>query len=357
MFMSLALSFPAASSAASADMRIGVAAPLSGSFALLGHQLTDGAHIATTMAPAGKAATPIIVDDKCSAEGGAAAAETFIKAGVRIATGFLCIEALEAALPLLAEKNIPVLTPGIRERGLTERRAKEPLPVFRLIPPSHREAAAAGEILGRLWRDKPFAIIDDGTIRGRELALGVRIALEEKGLKPVFTDTYRPGLENQSALVSRLRRAGATQVFIGGERDDAAAVASAAAELDYPLEIAGDEALMAAPGATDLAPGTLMIATPEAETLPSAAPAVAAIHSTGKPAEGYAVPGYAMLQIAMQAVTAAEAEKQPVLTVLRSSRTFDTALGAISFDEKGERSDNPYRLLRYDGSHFVPEAK
>ncbi|WP_245419639.1 ABC transporter substrate-binding protein [Phyllobacterium salinisoli] len=337
-------------------MRVGVAAPLSGPFALLGQQLSDGAHLATTMAPPGTTATPIVVDDKCSAEGGAAAAETFIKAGVRIVTGFFCTEALEAALPLLAEKNIPVLTPSIRERGLTERRAKEPLPVFRLALPSDREAAAAGEILANHWRDKPFAIIDDGTIRGRELAHGVRTAIEAKGLKPVYTDTYRPGLDNQSALVALLRRAGATQVFIGGERGDAAAIASAAAKLNYPLEIASDEALRAASGGVDLAPGTLMIAAPEAETLPSAAPAVAAIRGAGRPVEGYAVPGYASLQIAMEAVMAAEAGKQPALAILRS-RTFTTVLGEIRFDESGNRSDNPYRLFRYDGSRFIPEAQ
>ncbi|YBV97676.1 ABC transporter substrate-binding protein [Phyllobacteriaceae bacterium JZ32] len=337
-------------------MRIGVAAPLSGPFALLGQQLTDGAHIATTTASAGEAATPIIVDDKCSAEGGAEAAATFIKAGVRIVTGFLCTEALEAALPLLAEKNIPVITPAIREAGLIERRAREPLPVFRLGLSRDREAAAVGDILADLWRDQPFAIVDDGTIRGREMAHAVRVRLEEKGLKPVLTETYRPGLDNQGALVALLRRAGASQVFIGGERDDAAAIADAATKLDYPLTIVGDEALRAAPGALTLAPGTLMIAPPEAETLPAATPAVAALRSAERPAEGYAVPGYAMLQIAMQAVTAAETEKQPVFAMLRT-RAFDTVLGAVRFDESGYRSGNPYRLFRYDGSRFVPMAE
>ncbi|KXF77464.1 hypothetical protein ATN84_08790 [Paramesorhizobium deserti] len=356
MFLSLAVPFAAAIPAAGAEMRIGVAAPLTGPFALLGQQLTDGAHLATTTAPTGEATTPIIIDDKCSAEGGAEAAETFIKAGVRIVTGFLCTEALEAALPLLGEKNIPVVTPAIREAGLIERRAKEPLPVFRLLLPRDREAVAAGDILANLWHDKAFAIIDDGTIRGRELAHAVRTQIEEKGLKPVLTETYRPGLDNQGALVALLRRAGATEVFIGGERDDAAAIAAAAAQLNYPLTIVGDEALRAAPGAVDLAPDTLMIAAPEAETLPAAAPAVAALRAAERPAEGYAVPGYAMLQIAIQAATAAETEKQPVLATLRT-KTFDTALGTIRFDESGYRSDNPYRLFRYDGSQFVPAAE
>ncbi len=337
-------------------MRIGVAAPLSGPFALLGQQLADGAHIAaTTAAPRGHAVTPIITDDKCTAEGGLAAAATFIEAQVRVVTGFLCMEALEAALPLLSEKNIPVITPAIRERGLTERRAKAPFPVFRLAMPRDREASAIGDILGRLWRDKPFAILDDGTIPGRELAHGVRASLEAKGLKPVLAETFRPGLDNQSALAALIRRSGATQIFIGGERSDAAAIASAASAIGHPVTAVGGETLRAAPEGPDLAPGTLMIAVPEADTLPSAASAVAAFRTAGREPEGYAVPGYATLQIAMDAAAAGEAGKQPAQAMLRS-RTFDTALGPIRFDEPGIRADHPYGLFRYDGSRFVPQG-
>jgi branched-chain amino acid transport system substrate-binding protein len=354
--LSLALSGSASLSPARADdMRIGVAAPLSGSFALLGQQLADGAHIAaTTAAPAETLVTPIIMDDKCTAEGAAAAAATFIESKVKIVTGFLCTEALEAALPLLAAKNIPVVTPAIREAGLTERRAKSPFPIFRLALPGDREAAEIGNILTQRWRDKPFALIDDGTIRGRELAHKVRLAIEANGLKPVLVETYRPGLDNQSAFVALMRRSGAMEVFIGGERTDAAAIAATASRIGYPLTIIGDEALRAAPSGPDLTPGTLMIAPPEAETLPSAAPALAAFQAAGRQAEGYAVPGYATLQIATEAVAAAERDKQPVAAILRG-RTFGTVLGPIRFDSSGNRTDNPYRLFRYDGARFVAE--
>ncbi|PYE89728.1 ABC transporter substrate-binding protein [Phyllobacterium leguminum] len=356
ILLGVALSVPAAICDARADMRIGVATPLSGPFALLGQQLADGAHIAaTSAAPTGQTVTPIIIDDKCTAEGGSAAARTFIEAKVQIVAGFLCTEALEAALPQLAEKNIPVVTPAIRERNLTERRAKSPFPIFRLALSSERQAASIGDILGRLWRDKPFAILDDGTIRGRELAHHVRLGLEAKGLKPVLVETFRPGLENQAALAALLKRAGASQAFIGGERDDAAAIAGATAAIGHPVTVIGDEALRAVPGTIDLVPGTLMIAMPEAETLPEAAGALAAFHAAGREAEGYAVPGYAALQIAMEAlVAAAEPQEQPVAAMLRG-RMFNTALGPIRFDASGYRGDNPYRLFRYDGTRFVPE--
>src|SRR5690606_13601679 len=207
-------------SAFAQEMRIGFAAPLSGTFAPLGQQLRDGAQVAANTMSVQLA----ISDDQCSAEGGKTAADNFVRENVQIATGFLCSEALEAALPILNEKNIPVLTSGISDLTLSERRASTHLPVFRLSAGIEKEMRATSSFLASLWRSQPFAIIDDGTIEGRQRASLLLASLREQQLQPVFTDTYRPGLENQNALVARLRRAGATHVYVGGERDDIAAI-------------------------------------------------------------------------------------------------------------------------------------
>src|SRR5690606_24991328 len=61
--------------AQAADMRIGLAAPLSGTFAPLGNQLAEGARIAA----ATKGAELVISDDRCDAEGGREAAERFVR--------------------------------------------------------------------------------------------------------------------------------------------------------------------------------------------------------------------------------------------------------------------------------------
>ncbi len=84
---------------------------------------------------------------------------------------------------------------------------------------------------------EPFAIVDDGTIYGRELAESFRLAAEQAGLKPVFVDTFRPQMDNQIGLIGRLRKAGATHVFVGGDRDDIAIMARDAAELAADLTL------------------------------------------------------------------------------------------------------------------------
>jgi branched-chain amino acid transport system substrate-binding protein len=326
-------------------LAIGVAAPLSGPTAPLGRQVEAGATIA-----AGRLGIEArVVDDACSAEGGAAAARQFAAAKVAAVVGFLCTEAIEAALPLLKDAGIPVITVGVRTESLTDRRQKTGWPVFRLAARGDDERNAAAAILTRLWREQPFAIVDDGTIYGRELAETVRNAAEQAALKPVFIDTYRPDMDNQIGLAGRLKKAGAARVFVGGDGDDVAILGRDAAKLDAGIAIAGGEALRAAPSDVPYADGTLMIAEPEWAEVADG-DALAAFGAASVIPEGYALPAYAAMQIVK---AAAQAGGRPLSEVL-GAQDFATAIGSIRFDAKGDLTQNPYRAFRFEGGTFVP---
>lgn len=329
------------------EPRIGLAAPLSGPVALLGEQMRAGALIATERAGEGL----LIVDDACTAEGGKTAATALAQADVTIVVGFLCSEAIEAALPILKDAGIAVITPGVRANDLTDQRARTQWPIWRMAPRADAESEAIAKILPQRWRSEYFAIIDDGTLHGRELAESFRLSAEIAGLQPVFVDTFRPQMQNQIGMVGRLVRAGATHVFVGGERDDIAIMARDAASLDHALVFAGGEALRAT-GEIDLAQGTLMIGLPEwADMIDEAA------HQRFTAAdivpEGYVIPAYAAAEIALQALDTAKTDKA-ALTDSLNSGLFDTIIGAIAFDAKGDLAQNPFILQRYDGKRFIP---
>lgn len=329
------------------ELRIGLAAPLSGGFAQLGHQFLEGAKIAAN----NKGLTLIVTDDQCSAEGGRASAEKFVQKSVILAAGFPCTEALEAALPILAEKNIVILTTSTSGPTLTERRSGTPMPVFRVMTGLEKEMQTTGSFLASLWRSEPFAIIDDGTIEGRVRAAHLLTYLKEQQLEPVFTDTYRPGLENQNALVARLRRAGATHVYVGGERDDIAAIIASSEALNYPLVVAGGTMLNAAPGPLPLKENTLMIAPLNPLDLPSAASALDALRQAQIIPDANAVRGYAIIELAALAAQQSQKQNRPITSLLHND-SFETVLGTLKFDHKGTRTDNPNRLQRYDGKRF-----
>ena len=336
--------------AASAETLIGLSVPLSGPSALLGEQMRAGA--VTAAETTGGDVAIELADDKCTAEGGTAAAGQFVAAQVRVVVGFLCTEAIEAALPILSAEGIPVIAVGVRTDSLTDRKTRTGWKVVRLGPRADAERQAAAQILTRLWQDKLFAIVDDGTIYGRELSESFRLAAEQAGLKPVFVDTFRPQLDNQIGLVGRLRKAGATHVFAGGDRDDIAVIARDAAELGADITVAGGETLRAPPGETPLAAGTLMIAPPTWSTVED--PQVArAFAERGIDPEGYVLPAYAAVQVASAAVEAADEAETPVADQL-PGHEFQTVIGRVRFDEKGDLTENPYGIFRFDGSQFVP---
>lgn len=329
------------------DIRIGVAAPLSGTSELLGLQVKAGAEAAALQ----EGATLDIMDDACSAQGGADAARHFAEEEVGLVLGFLCSEAIEAAMPILKEAGIPAITVGVRTDSLTDRREKTGWPVFRLGPRADEEREAVAHFLTRLWSNELFAIIDDGTIYGRELAESFRAAVEQAGLKPVFVDNFRPQLDNQIALVGRLRKASATHVFVGGDRDDIAIMARDAGQIGADMVFAGGEALRAAAGDVKLAEGTLMVALPEWSEGPGKEIAERLAAAEIAP-EGYVLPAYAAIEIARAAFAASAKSGEPLFSTL-SEATFQTALGPVRFDEKGDLADNPYRLFRFDGRQFV----
>lgn len=329
-------------------LTIGVAAPLSGSSAILGKQIEAGASLA---ARAGGVALKT-ADDACTAKGGAQAARAFVEAKVDAVVGFLCTEAIEAALPILKAADIPVITVGVRTDSLTDGRAKTGWPVFRLGPRGNAERQAAADLITRLWRNDPFAVIDDGTIYGREIAETVRASAERSGLEPVFVDTFRPQMDNQIGLIGRLKKAGATRVFAGGDGADVAIMTRDAAKLDAAMVFAGGETLRMAPGDMPYAAGTLMIALPQWAAIADSK-VLDAFAAAGVIPDGYALPAYAAVEVVRAASARAASDGAPLETML-AGHDFTSAIGPVRFDDKGDLTQNPYRAFRFEGTQFLP---
>jgi branched-chain amino acid transport system substrate-binding protein len=337
-----------ASGANAETLLIGIAAPLSGPSAILGKQIEAGAGLAAEA----NGAQLKVVDDVCTADGGAAAAREFVAAKVSVVVGFLCTEAIEAALPILKDASIAVITVGVRTESLTDRRAKTGWPIFRLGPRGDDERNAVAFNLTRQWQNELFAIIDDGTIYGREIAETLRAAAEQAALKPVFVDTFRPQLDNQIGLIGRLRKAGATHVFAGGDGSDVAIMGRDAGQLEAGITFAGGETLRTQPGDVPYAQGALMIAPPE--WVDVADPKVLESFAAQKvEPDGYTLPAYAAVEIAKAASALAKSSGKPMADAL-TAQDFSTAIGPIRFDGKGDLTENLYRVFLFNGVRFVP---
>lgn len=343
---------------ANAEIRIGLSLPFAADAAPLARQFEIGAEkaIETFNAEADQEAVLIKVDDGCDEEIATLAADDLLNLGTDVVIGLICNEPVYEIADRLSAENIPLIVSGARSVRILKDRKRRQWNVWQVVPDDTEAARFAAEVLSSRWADIPYAIVDDGTVLGRNLADAFRAEMEAIGLPPQFQDVYRPTQSTQARLVRRLRRAGTSHVFIGGSADDIALIARNAADMDIPLTIAGGEELGIFPylieeeqppaGLLAILPGNpAMINKPIAtdttdidETLASLGPSP------------YELRGQQAAEIALAAIQRMPDQPSDAL----ENGEFDTVLGSVRFSTDGDNTVPYYALYRWDGSAFVP---
>lgn len=320
---------------------IGVVAPSSGPYARLGEQIQHGAGAAL-----GEGNQIVSIQETCEPGSGKQVAEQLKSQGVSIAVGFLCVETLTDVLPALKGIDIPAITVSVRSRILSEDAERQGWPFFRLAPVEGQEAAAIADVILKSWQNQPIALIDDGTIYARDLIAAVRSRIEAGGIKPVFTDTFRPGQEQQLSLVRRLAKAGATRIIVGGDRSDIAIMARDADKDGAKLTFVGGDVLRAANRPIALPEGVMAVALPDFSKEVEADSAVSILRVGGVDPDGYTLPAFAAVQVAEQALTSARSSGISTVEALKRD-VVSTVIGPIDFQPNGELKQNLFRLQRW----------
>lgn len=330
--------------ALAAGARLAVVAPTEGPFALLGKQIAAGAGFQAVT----RGSELVLIPETCDAATSTDLSKAIIASGAEVVIGFLCTESLEATLPALAEAGIPAITLGVRSGIIMEDALKKGWPLYRFAPSSTAEAEKIARTILARWTTEPLALIDDGTIYGRELVESIRTILAENGMTPVFSDTYRPAQEQQVGLVRRLAKNGATHVFIGGDRNDVSIIARDARAERIPLALMGGEALLAANQPVPLENGVLAVGLPD---LAEAGKTVAeAMRADGIEVEGYVLPAFAAVSMVEQAK---DVIGEGTLAAALQKGPFPTVVGEVGFSASHELQANPYRLLEWRDDRFI----
>ncbi|TAH12616.1 MAG: branched-chain amino acid ABC transporter substrate-binding protein [Curvibacter sp.] len=179
-----------------AVIKIGVAQPLSGDLAALGQDLLNGVNLAVEelnkegYRVKGRVVTfeVIAVDDKADEATAKEVAQQLVDAGVVAVIGHLNSGQSIAAAPIYAEKSIAQLAistnPKFTQLGLPT--------TFRLVGNDVLQAKAIGSFSASQFPGSKFALLDDGTVYGKDLAAGaaeqLKAAKKEIVLKLSVTD-------------------------------------------------------------------------------------------------------------------------------------------------------------------------
>jgi branched-chain amino acid transport system substrate-binding protein len=163
--------------------------------------------------------------------------------------------------------------------------------------------------------------------------------LNERGVPVAMDGTYTPGEAEYSALVSKMQAAGIEVFFPGGYHRDAGLIIRQAQDRGYDLRLVANSAMaledfpmIAGPGLQ----GTIMVSQADMRASPQAADVVTRFRAQGYEPLGHTLSAYAAVQVWAQATEAARSLDLASVTKAMHSREFDTVLGRIGFDEKGD---------------------
>ena len=98
--------------------------------------------------------------------------------------------------------------------------------------------------------------------------------------------------------------------------------------------------------------GTLMTFSPDPRKVEAAAPIVAEFQKQGYDPEGYTLYTYAAVQIYTQAVAQAKSLDIDKVSKVMHSAQFDTVLGKVGFDEKGDIKGPGYVMFEWNKGKY-----
>ena len=202
-----------------------------------------------------------------------------------------------------------------------------------------------------------IAILHDNTTFGKGIAELTKSQLNWRGLTETIYQAYVPGQNNYGAEIDELQAADIAVLYIGGYHTEIALMARAARDRGYPLQLvtgntlaSEDFALIAGPAAE----GALFIDNPDPRRNAGAAPVVERFRASGFEPEGYTLYTYAAVQVWAQAAAKAGSLELPAMIASLREHQFDTVLGQIDFDDKGDLTvQNPVWYVWRDGT-YVP---
>ncbi len=344
-------------SAAKAEIRIATAGPMTGQYASFGAQMKAGAEqaVADINAKGGVLGQKLILeigDDACDPKQAVAVANQMVNKGVVFMAGHFCSGSSIPASKVYEEEDILQISPASTNPKLTEEGGDN---VFRTCGRDDQQGEVAGAFLAKKFGSKNIAVIHDKTAYGKGLADETKKNLNAAGVKEKMYEAYTAGEKDYSALVSKLKQAGIDVLYVGGYHTEAGLIVRQMRDQGMKTILVSGDALVtseywAITGSAG--EGTLMTFSPDPRKNPAAAPAVKAFRANGIEPEGYVLYTYGAIQAWAQAVEAAgSTDLAKVINILRTKQ-FDTVLGTIGFDMKGDVTAPGYVFYEWkDGKY------
>lgn len=355
LFVTMLLCLGAGLAWAAEPVKIGLMAPLTGQFASEGQDMRKlvGLLADEINKKGGINGAPIelvIEDDGSDPRTAANAANRLVARGVPVVIGTYGSAITAASQDIYDEAGIVQIATGSTSISLTEKGFKH---FFRTSPRDDEQARVAVTALGDLGFKK-IAILHDNSAYGKGLASEAKDRIEKEGkLKVIFYDALQPKERDYTAILTKLKGVAPDAIFFTGYYPEAGILLRQMEEMKWSVPMLGGDAAnnidLVKIAGTKAATGYRFVSPPMPGDLssPAAQQFLDAYLKKHKeaPSSIWSVAAGDAFNVAVEAIKAKGTAPDAIAGYLHKDlKDYDGLTGRISFDAKGDRVGDVYRL-------------
>ncbi|MGF6491712.1 ABC transporter substrate-binding protein [Pseudomonas frederiksbergensis] len=356
-FLALAVATALGVSAfAQADVKIGVAGPMTGANAAFGEQYMKGAQAAADAVNAaggvnGEKIVLVKGDDACEPKQAVTVAKDLTNQKVAGVVGHFCSSSTIPASEIYDEAGIIAITPGSTNPAVTERGLSA---MFRMCGRDDQQGIVAGDYIVDVLKGKKVVVLHDKDTYGQGLADATKAQLEKRGVKPVLYEGLTRGEKDFSTIVTKIRGAGADVVYFGGLHPEAGPLVRQLREQGLKdVKFMSDDGivtdeLVTTAGGPQFVDGVLMTFGADPRMLPESKTVVDAFRAKGTEPEGYTLYAYASVQTLAAAFNGAKKNDGEAAAKWLKANSVSTVMGKKEWDAKGDLKVSDYVVYQWD---------
>jgi branched-chain amino acid transport system substrate-binding protein len=340
-----------ATAAHAQDVVVGMAGPITGSEAIFGEQMVKGAQMAVADINAaggllGKKLKLETGDDQCEPKQALPVANSFVQKKAVFVAGHYCSGVSIPASSVYAENNIMQITPASTNPKLTDDAGKKGIKTLaRTCGRDDIQGVIAGKWIAQKFKGKKMAVLHDKTPYGQGIADEVKKSYNAAGEKEALYDSFQKGDKDFTALISKMKSMNLDVVYVGSYHTEVGLMVKQAREQGFKAQFISEDALVTDEFWKISGPageGLLMTFAPDPMASPAAKAVVDRFAKAGYKPEGYTLYTYAAFQVYAEAVKKANSFDAKKVAVQIHGKTFETVLGKLIYDNKGDVSNSNY---------------
>ncbi|MCC6135875.1 MAG: branched-chain amino acid ABC transporter substrate-binding protein [Candidatus Contendobacter sp.] len=340
-------------------VKIGLMAPLTGSWASEGQGMKKIVELLAEQQNAkggvlGKQIEVITEDDGGDPRTASLAAQRLTTKGVVAVVGTYGSSVTEASQTIYDEAKIPQIANGSTAIRLTEKGLEL---FFRTAPRDDEQGRMAARTIGKLGFKK-VAILHDSTSYAKGLADEANALLKKQGVEVVFFDALTPKESDYTAILTKLKGANPDIVLFTGYYPEAGLLLRQKKGMNWKTPFIGGDATNNADlvkiAGKEAAEGFYFLSPPQPQDLdtPDAKAFLADYQKKYNelPPSIWAVLAGDGFRVAAAGIAGAKsAEGDKVAEYLHKDlKNYPGLSGPISFDSKGDREGDVYRVYKVD---------